>query len=141
MTYNRMEAKPIDGEHCRFCGDAKVRWSKRRVVSSGFVAIRPFCRFKVADDVKWSMSVLACAIPTMRIGMVGLGRVVRNAVISGRREIIKPMRRIPSIGPDIEAWAPCHEAQIGGTENRLYKALLDTLVSHSINKPRKEGIF
>src|SRR6059058_5213498 len=24
MTYNRMEAKPIDGEHCRFCGDAKA---------------------------------------------------------------------------------------------------------------------
>jgi hypothetical protein len=22
MTYNRMEAKPIAGEHCRFCGDA-----------------------------------------------------------------------------------------------------------------------
>jgi len=20
MTYNRMEAKPIAGEHCRFCG-------------------------------------------------------------------------------------------------------------------------
>ncbi len=24
MTYNRMEAKPIAGEHCRFCGDAKA---------------------------------------------------------------------------------------------------------------------
>ena len=23
MTYNRMEAKPIKGEHCRFCGDKK----------------------------------------------------------------------------------------------------------------------
>src|SRR5512145_1330151 len=22
MTYNRMDAKPIAGEHCRFCGDA-----------------------------------------------------------------------------------------------------------------------
>src|SRR5262245_49970789 len=22
MTYNRMEAEPIAGEHCRFCGDA-----------------------------------------------------------------------------------------------------------------------
>ena len=22
MTYNRMEATPIAGEHCRFCGDA-----------------------------------------------------------------------------------------------------------------------
>jgi hypothetical protein len=24
MTYNRMEAKPIAGEHCRFCGDAEA---------------------------------------------------------------------------------------------------------------------
>jgi hypothetical protein len=24
MTYNRMEAKPIKGEHCRFCGDARA---------------------------------------------------------------------------------------------------------------------
>ena len=24
MTYNRMEAKSIAGEHCRFCGDAKA---------------------------------------------------------------------------------------------------------------------
>ena len=24
MTYNRMEAKPIAGEPCRFCGDAKA---------------------------------------------------------------------------------------------------------------------
>jgi hypothetical protein len=24
MTYNRMEAKPIAGAHCRFCGDPSV---------------------------------------------------------------------------------------------------------------------
>jgi hypothetical protein len=24
MTYNRMEAKPIVGEHCRFCADASA---------------------------------------------------------------------------------------------------------------------
>ncbi len=24
MTYNRMEAKPIAGEHCRFCGQESV---------------------------------------------------------------------------------------------------------------------
>ena len=24
ITYNRMEAKPIAGEHCRFCGDAQA---------------------------------------------------------------------------------------------------------------------
>jgi hypothetical protein len=35
MTSNRMEAKPIAGEHCRFCGDAEAPLVKRRVVSSG----------------------------------------------------------------------------------------------------------
>src|SRR2546428_880139 len=40
MTYNRMEAKSMAGEHCRFCGDARPCWSKRRVASSGYVAIR-----------------------------------------------------------------------------------------------------
>ena len=56
MTYNRMEAKPIAGEHCRFCGAARPCWSKRRVASNGYVAIRPLCRFAVAGDVKWSMN-------------------------------------------------------------------------------------
>jgi hypothetical protein len=32
MTYNCMEAKPIQGEHCRFCGDAKAPLVKTPVV-------------------------------------------------------------------------------------------------------------
>jgi len=24
VTYNRMEAKPIAGEHCRFCGETSI---------------------------------------------------------------------------------------------------------------------
>jgi hypothetical protein len=73
MTYNRMEAKPITGEHCRFCGDAK-----------------------------WSMNASACAIPTIRISMEGRGKVVRNAVMSGHLDITNSMRRTPSTGPGIE---------------------------------------
>jgi hypothetical protein len=103
MTYNRMEAKPIAGEHGQFCGDAKAPLVKTRVASSGSVAIQPFCRFEAAGTVRWSRSVLACAIPTMRINMVALGRVVRNAVSSGRHEITNAMRRTLSIGQDIEA--------------------------------------
>ena len=80
----------------------KRRWSKRRVVSSGFVVIQRFSRFEGAGGAKWSMSALACVIPTMRISMVGLGKVVSNAVISGRHEITKPLRRTPSIGQDID---------------------------------------
>jgi hypothetical protein len=34
--------------------------------------------------------------------MVARGKAVRSAASSGRRVITKPMRKIPSIGPDIE---------------------------------------
>ncbi len=78
------------------------RESKRRVVSSGYVVIRPLCRFKVVVDVKWNMSALACALPIIRISTEGLGNVVRNAAISGHREITKSMPRPPSIGRGIE---------------------------------------
>ena len=30
MTYNRMQAKPIAGEHCRFCGDETAPLVKTR---------------------------------------------------------------------------------------------------------------
>src|SRR5712691_6182751 len=92
--------------------------SKRRVVSNGSVAIRPLCRFEAAGDVKWSMSVLACVLPTMRISMVGRGKVVRNAVMSGRHERTKSMRRTLSIGQDIEG-GDVDEVQIPGTKNAL----------------------
>ena len=104
MTYNRMEAKPIAGEHCRFCGDAKAPLVKTPCCQQWIFVIRPFSRFEAAGDAKSSMSALACAIPTMRIGMVGLGKVVSHAAISGRHEITKSMRKTPSIGQDIEAW-------------------------------------
>ena len=54
--------------------------------------------------VRWSMNALACAIRTTRISMGGLGKAARNAAISGRREMIKPLRSIRSTGPDIEGW-------------------------------------
>jgi len=46
---------------------------------------------------------------------VARGRAVRSVVISGRRVITKPMRKTPSIGPDIE-WGDVNEAQIPGTK-------------------------
>jgi len=87
-----------------FVAMPRRHWSKRRVVSNGYVVIRPFSRFEAAGDAKSSMSALACAIPTMRIGMVGLGKVVSNAAISGRHAMTKSLRKTPSIGQDIEAW-------------------------------------
>ena len=50
--------------------------------------------------------------------MVDLGKAVRNAVSSGHREIIKPMRKIQSIGRDIEGW-DVNEVQIPGTKIEL----------------------
>ncbi len=69
------------------------RWSKRRVVSSEFVVIRPFCRFEGVGGAKWSTNALACAIPTMRISMAARGKAVRSAVSSGRPEITKRRRK------------------------------------------------
>ena len=43
------------------------------------------------------------------------GKAVRNAVISGRREITKPMPKTQSIGQDIEEWE-MNEVQIPGTK-------------------------
>jgi hypothetical protein len=52
----------------------------------------------------------------MRINMVARGKAVRNAVISGRRAITEPMRKIQSIGQDIEEWNVVNEVQIPGTK-------------------------
>ena len=60
---------------------------------------------------------LACAIPTMRTSMAARGKAVSNAGISGRRAITKPMRRILSIGRDIEG--EVSEVQIPVTKIEL----------------------
>ena len=51
--------------------------------------------------------------------MVALGKAVKNAVSSGRREITKPMRKTRSIGQDIERWWKVNKVQIPGTKNAL----------------------
>jgi hypothetical protein len=55
----------------------------------------------------------------MRINMVARGKAARNAVISGHREMTKPMRKTLSIGQDIEGWNAVHEVQIPGTKIEL----------------------
>jgi hypothetical protein len=51
--------------------------------------------------------------------MVVLGKAVSNVVISGHREITKPMRKTPSIGQDIEWWNVVNEVQIPGMKIEL----------------------
>jgi hypothetical protein len=105
----------------------KRRWSKRRVVSSGFVVIPRFSRCEGAGGAKWSMSALACVIPTMRTSMAARGKAVRSAVSAGRHEMTKGMRKTRSIGQDIERWWKVNEVHIPGTKDALYRAFLDSL--------------
>ncbi len=51
--------------------------------------------------------------------MAARGKAVSNAVISGRRESTKPMRKTPSIGQDIEWWNAVNEVQISDTKIEL----------------------
>jgi hypothetical protein len=97
----------------------KRRWSKRRVVISGFAVIQRFFRFEGAGGAKWGTSASACAIPTMRTSMAALGKAVRSAVSSGRHEITKGMRKTRSIGQDIERWWKVNEVHIPGTQDAL----------------------
>ena len=46
MTYNRMEAKPIAGEHCRFCGDAKAPLVKTPCCQQGICCDTAFVSFR-----------------------------------------------------------------------------------------------
>ena len=89
--------------------------------------IRPLCRFEAGGDAKWSMNALVCAIPTMRISTVVLGKAVRNAGISGRHVSTELMRKIQSIGQNIERWER-DEVQIPGTKIALERAILDALL-------------
>ena len=59
--------------------------------------------------------------------MGGGGKVVRNAGITGPREITNSTPRTLSISPDIEIWQGGHETQITSTKRAREEAFLDTL--------------
>ena len=56
-----------------------------------------------------------------------LGKAVSNAEISGHHVITKLMRKIQSIGQNIERWER-DKVQIPGTKIALERAILDTLI-------------
>ena len=62
----------------------------------------------------------------MRISTVVLGKAVSNAEISSHHVITKLMRKIQSIGQNIERWER-DKVQIPGTKIALERAILDTL--------------
>ena len=51
--------------------------------------------------------------------MVARGKAASNAVMSGHREMTKPLRKTLSIGQDIEGGNAVHEVQIPGTNIEL----------------------
>ena len=90
MTYNRMEAKPIARRALPVLWRCLSAIGENPMLSdSGYVAIRRFFHVEVTGVVRSSTSALVCVIPIMKINMVALGKAVRNAAISGRREITK----------------------------------------------------
>jgi hypothetical protein len=67
----------------------------------------------------------------MRISTVVLGKAVSNAGISGRHVMTKRMRKIQSIGQNIERWER-DEVQIPGTKITLERAILDALILFAV---------
>jgi hypothetical protein len=84
-------------------------------------------RCEAGGDAKGSMNAFVCAIPTLRISTVVLGKAVRHAGISGRHVMTKLRRKIQSIGQNMERWER-DEVQIPGTKIALERAILDTLL-------------
>jgi hypothetical protein len=104
MTHNRMEAKPIAGEHCRFCGDAKAPLVKTPCCQQWICCDTAFMSFRGGGRCQVEHERFSLCYSHYQDQHGGLGKVVSNAAISGRHEITKSMRKTPSIGQDIEAW-------------------------------------
>ena len=49
MTYDRMKAKPIPGQHCRFCGDASAPLVKTRCCGQWICCDTEFFSFRGGD--------------------------------------------------------------------------------------------
>ena len=73
--------------------------------------------------------------------MGGRGKAASNAGSSGRHEITDSTPRIPLIGPDMEASAGDHEAQIMSTKSARGEAFLDTLTLFRLWYSSRKIIF
>ena len=102
MTYNRMEAKPIAGEHCRFCGDARAALVKTPCCQQWICCDTAYLSFRGGGRCQVEHERFSLCYSHYEDSMEGRGKVVRSAAISGRPDITNSMRRIPSTGPDIE---------------------------------------
>ena len=113
MTYNRMEAKPIAGEHCRFCGDASAPLVKTPCCQQWICCDTAFVSFRGGGRCQVEHERFTLCYSHYIDGHSVLGRPVRRAERSGHRKSTKRMRNIPSMCRDIERWE-VNEVQIPG---------------------------
>ena len=104
MTYNRMEAKPIAGAHCRFCGDANAPLGKTPCGQQWMCWATAFVSLRGGGGATWSTNASACAMPTMRSSMAARGNAVSSAVSSGRPAMTTRLRKPRSMGQNMERW-------------------------------------
>lgn len=69
MTYNRMEATPIAGEHCRFCGDASAPLVKTPCCQQWICCDTAFLSFRGGGHCQIEHERFICATP---IGVPGV---------------------------------------------------------------------
>jgi hypothetical protein len=103
MTYNRLEAKPIPGEHCRFCGDAEAPLVKTPCCQQWICCDTAFLSFRGGGRCQVEHERLSLCYSPYEDRHGGRGNTVRNVGISGHPETTNSTPRILSIGPDIEA--------------------------------------
>src|SRR5712691_5288946 len=104
MTYNRMEAKPIAGEHCRFCGDAKAALVQTPCCQQWICCDTAFVSFQGGGYCQVEHERFRMCYSHYEDKHGGPGRAVSSVVISGRPEMTKPMRKTLSIGQNIEGY-------------------------------------
>ncbi len=119
MTSNRMEAKLIAGEPCRFCGDAKAPLVKTRCCDQWICCDGAFFSFRGGGQCHVEHERFSMCYSHYEDQHAALGKAVRRAVRSGRHEMTKRMRKTRSIGQNIERWWKVNEVQIPGTKNAL----------------------
>ena len=103
MTYNRMEAKPIAGEPCRFCGDAQAPLVKTPCCDQWICCDTAFLSFRGGGRCQVEHERFSMCYSHYEDKHGGPWESCQKcAVIFGRHEIIKPMRKTRSIGLNIE---------------------------------------
>lgn len=80
-----MEAKPIAGEHCRFCGDREAPLVKTRCCEQWICCDTAFISFRGAGFAYLNMSIIAPVISIIMKAIKGRCRRVKSVVDFGEK--------------------------------------------------------